>query len=276
MFRKIPIKDIELYYTILENGNIIDNETHEYVKYHINHDGYYAVYFKHLKSSFLVHRIIISKFIPNEFDIELLVNHKDLNKLNNNITNLEWVTSKENMIHYVNNINRPIKHKHNLLSDDDIIGCYCDFLNGMKTCDIIEKYNISKATAISIKYKRRYQDILSGLPDIKKQNSNTLLTDDIILKIKYDVENNVKPIDIANKYNISVQTVRDFKNGKIFKEYSTTGKKFLGGEKLTENDVVYILNHKDVDVLILANKYNITIQTIKNIWNRKTWKHIKV
>lgn len=127
MFRKIPIKDIELYYTILENGNIIDNETHEYVKYHINHDGYYAVYFKHLKSSFLVHRIIISKFIPNEFDIELLVNHKDLNKLNNNITNLEWVTSKENMIHYVNNINRPIKHKHNLLSDDDIIGCYCDF-----------------------------------------------------------------------------------------------------------------------------------------------------
>ena len=64
MFRKIPIKDIELYYTILENGNIIDNETHEYVKYHINHDGYYSVYFKHLKSSFLVHRIIISKFIP--------------------------------------------------------------------------------------------------------------------------------------------------------------------------------------------------------------------
>lgn len=146
----------------------------------------------------------------------------------------------------------------------------------MKTCDIIEKYNISKATAISIKYKRRYQDILSGLPDIKKQNSNTLLTDDIILKIKYDVENNVKPIDIANKYNISVQTVRDFKNGKIFKEHSTTGKKFLGGEKLTENDVVYILNHKDVDVSILANKYNVTTQTIKNIWNRKTWKHIKV
>ena len=37
-------------------------------------------------------------FIPN-LENKPQVNHKDFNKINNNVDNLEWVTNQENCIH---------------------------------------------------------------------------------------------------------------------------------------------------------------------------------
>lgn len=49
-----------------------------------------------------LHRIVAESFISNPSNLPH-VNHKDLNKTNNSIDNLEWVTSAENMKHsYLN------------------------------------------------------------------------------------------------------------------------------------------------------------------------------
>jgi uncharacterized protein YerC len=48
--------------------------------------------------SFYIHRLIADAFIPNPKN-KKYVNHKDGNKLNNDISNLEWVTSAENSHH---------------------------------------------------------------------------------------------------------------------------------------------------------------------------------
>lgn len=45
-----------------------------------------------------VHRIIAKLFVENKKN-KPQVNHKDLNRLNNFYTNLEWVTAKENIRH---------------------------------------------------------------------------------------------------------------------------------------------------------------------------------
>ena len=51
------------------------------------------------KSSHRVHRLVAENFIPRTFSLSPLeVNHIDGNKKNNNVENLEWVTSSENTL----------------------------------------------------------------------------------------------------------------------------------------------------------------------------------
>lgn len=52
----------------------------------------------HKIKRFCVHRIVAATFIPN-LDGKPCVNHKDNNGLNNSVSNLEWCTHSENMLH---------------------------------------------------------------------------------------------------------------------------------------------------------------------------------
>lgn len=66
-------------------------------------DGYVRVGYmldgKHY--SYSAHRIIAQAFLPNP-DMHEIVNHKDGNRANNSVENLEWCSQKENMLHAAN------------------------------------------------------------------------------------------------------------------------------------------------------------------------------
>lgn len=53
------------------------------------------------RKSLLVHRLVMLTFQPNPMMDELEVNHKDLDTTNNKMSNLEWVTQRENKDHYL-------------------------------------------------------------------------------------------------------------------------------------------------------------------------------
>lgn len=98
----IQIENFDYY--ISKNGIVI-NKFGEEVKGFIDKSGYKEmILFKNNKPYyFLVHRIVLKAFNPIENMDILQVNHKDGNKLNNNIENLEWCTRSENIIHSFEN-----------------------------------------------------------------------------------------------------------------------------------------------------------------------------
>lgn len=67
---------------------------------HISPFGYFAVdlYKNCIREKFFIHQLVALAFIKNPLN-KLTVNHKDGNKLNNNIENLEWATSSEQLFH---------------------------------------------------------------------------------------------------------------------------------------------------------------------------------
>ena len=83
-------------YFATEDGQIWSEKSHKFLSQSIR-SGYYKVtlFLDGEKKTFSVHRLIAETFIPNPKNLPM-VNHKDENKLNNNIDNLEWVTALQN------------------------------------------------------------------------------------------------------------------------------------------------------------------------------------
>ena len=87
-------------YTISEDGEI-RNSKGKIIKGEISNTGYRRVSLsnndvKHKKMS--VHRLVAETYIPNPHNYPE-VNHKNENKLDNNVNNLEWCSTLDNLNH---------------------------------------------------------------------------------------------------------------------------------------------------------------------------------
>lgn len=84
-------------YEINTKGQIRNSNKH-ILSQSISNNGYYRVHLcKNGKAKwYAVHRLVAETFIPNPLHLPE-VNHKDENKLNNNVENLEWCDSKYNV-----------------------------------------------------------------------------------------------------------------------------------------------------------------------------------
>jgi hypothetical protein len=91
----------EGFYEVSNIGRVRNYVTKK-IRLPYKHKGKYlkvSLHRKGFKRNYPVHRLVAMAFIPNEYN-KLEVNHKDLNKMNNYVDNLEWVTGEENREHY--------------------------------------------------------------------------------------------------------------------------------------------------------------------------------
>lgn len=87
-----------------------------------------------------MHSLIANTFIPNP-ENKFTVNHKDFNKQNNTIENLEWMSYAENIEHAHEHKRFLIKENKSFLTEDDILDIKTKHKNGLSFTQIAKDYN---------------------------------------------------------------------------------------------------------------------------------------
>ena len=168
-----------------------------------------------------IHRMVAESFIQNPLD-KPEVNHIDGNKKNNKITNLEWVTRKENADHAYNT---------------GLFGIGEDFPTSCITndqciqiCELLQNTNLTleKIGEMTGSSKRIVYSILHGYTwkCISKNynfSNRTFIKyagDELATKICELLELGLKSKDIANKLGCKIHVVKDIKRRKTWKHIS--------------------------------------------------------
>ena len=127
------LKDYDNYY-IYDNGDILNMNSNKILGGSIGENGYkyYRLSKNNKKKMFYAHRLVAEYFIDNINNLPV-VNHKDGNKLNNNVENLEWVSYSDNAEHFHQKIKNNKKNKKTQK--------YCGDLDGEIWVEAIENSN---------------------------------------------------------------------------------------------------------------------------------------
>ena len=151
-YRKNTLDD----YEITIDGRVINIHTGKPVKPQINGTGYYRVAIgKKLK---FVHRLVAQKYLPNPDNLPQ-VNHKDGNKLNNHVDNLEWVSNRENSLHALRNGWMRIEENHQFAKLDRESVSFIKSHPEMTRKELSEMFNISPHTISDIRNGRTWKTV---------------------------------------------------------------------------------------------------------------------
>ena len=104
-----------------------------------------------------VHRLVAISFISNPFN-KTQVNHKDGNKSNNHVSNLEWVTVSENVKHSYDNLPRKtFSHFHSVkLTKHEVVDI---FTSDEPTRVLMDRYGVSDTMIYKIKKGKCWKDV---------------------------------------------------------------------------------------------------------------------
>lgn len=95
-----PIKNYEGIYDVSNFGNVYSYRLKRNLKLSKDKIGYIRIGLQKINRTdvklFYVHKLVAQAFIPNPLN-KPFINHKDENKANNNVNNLEWCTIQENI-----------------------------------------------------------------------------------------------------------------------------------------------------------------------------------
>lgn len=127
---------------VAKTGKIFADRNRWRVAGHLNKVGYRKITYK--KKTLSVHRIIYAKYGQLPLTKELVINHIDGDKKNNDINNLELVTTKQNNLHTYRVLKSPPVFGNCVLTYEIASNIRNDSKGGLSYAKISKKYDISK------------------------------------------------------------------------------------------------------------------------------------
>lgn len=111
-------------------------------------DGYYAVTLCNVaRKNMYIHRLVALAFIENTM-CKSTVNHVDGYKLNNNVSNLEWSTHTEQMVHAVENkLTLPHKGRKFSMNEKQEVKDYYE-RTGCSLNELSKLFNMDRSSAV--------------------------------------------------------------------------------------------------------------------------------
>lgn len=156
-------------YEISSDGRV---KSHKYgrpviLKPRITYDGYvwYNLCLNGRQYTKRANRLVAEAFIPNP-DSKPTVNHKDGNKLNNTVDNLEWATREEQMQHaYKYGLKKPVRgcaQGNHLLTENEVREIRLTYKSHSKEYGMLalaKKYGVSAVTIDKCVRGVTYRDV---------------------------------------------------------------------------------------------------------------------
>lgn len=156
-----PIQDYPDYFVSnLGQVKSIKNNTERILKQGLGDTGYYNVALckEGKPKTFRVHQLVASHYLKEGYNS--VVNHIDGNKLNNVVTNLEYVTSSNNNLHaYSEGLKPKGEDFYNAkVTDKQVLDIRVKLQQGILQKDLQKEYNVSSTTISRISSNLDYRN----------------------------------------------------------------------------------------------------------------------
>lgn len=208
-------------YSVTKDGKIYSSYSSRFLKPSISQDGYYKVILiddQKKRKDFRVHRLVGMAFCEGYVE-NLVINHKDGNKLNNHYSNLEWCTISYNTRHAIENKLQGSAGGKNLLPVEKVHSICRLLEQGYRKKDIAEVLAVTVRHVTEIQNKT-FWSWISDEYNINYIKKSSKLSLEKVLFICEKLEQGITPKVIAEECGTHWSSIYRIRNRQIYSDIS--------------------------------------------------------
>ena len=213
--RRVKVNRIKTDYEVTITGNVynvvtglklspaIVNRYYKILIYYTDRDGVKT------RKQISIHRLVADTFIPNPYN-KKEVHHIDEDPLNNDVTNLLWVTNKEhNLIHQkLGKFQKSARYGESnnfCKTTEDTVRKICNefIINELTPPEIAKKYGVSRKTVTLLLHKKRWPHITKDMDFSNYDKLRYVSKEEKDKVIELLKDTNLSLLDISNLTGVS-------------------------------------------------------------------------
>lgn len=220
-----------------------------------------------------VHRLVMFTYgsKPPVDMIDPTVDHIDSNRLNNHISNLQWLERRDNSLKATTNL-KGINNPRSTITENVAKAIIYDLQQGILDCkQIARKFNVSYDVVRNIKTGSAWSYLTKDL-DIKINHKTPTVSDDVKIEIAKDmVSGNFTDKQLAAKYGVTTDIIRNIKykrginDKELLKDFTFDIKQCNRLDKSIIHEIKVKMITTDIRNCDIMRMYGISKSNVENI-----------